>query len=728
MNNIKKDLQDIYQEPRQEDNGKQEESREYYFNPEDRTISPVVPENQEEISAIKKPKNSHKKIWITLLVLGLLVIGGFAGYEVYKNLTMSGAGGRSLGDIFINIKGPEEIISAAPAEYRFVLENKKQAALKEVELVLRFPKDFYYNSSNPQPQSLSERSPASGREELDGGLSPIPPISPQSPLFQRYVWAFPLIKPGEKIEIKVIGRMFGKVGDKKTITAELFYRLENFSSEFKEMISFTGEVTEDLIALEIEGPEKALANQEAEYVVTLSQVLIEDSSQENQLTQVGIDCVVGVDCNQPLLKDLKIFIEYPEGFELNQVSPLPKQGEGEEYWEIDSGSLGPPSGSLGPLTQAIQEIKIIGILSGESGTYKELKVRAGFDLDGGFRLPFGHELKVEWQTQESFLTLLLEPKLGLDLQVNNLSLPVYAADWGEKIRYALAYKNSGDLDVSDIILRLDFTGDLIVDWGSFSCGGKECEVMLSKHGLIQGIIWRKEQIKSLAKLEAGRSGEIDFSIALIDKPPAPDGENYHLRAQIIAQAELVDFNQSFEAMSEESDIRIKTEIKLNAEARYFTDEYLKIGSGPLPPRVGETTIYRIFWELENTSNAVKDVLVSTVLPDWMGWPDEVQVSVGEIIYDEGLGQVVWSIPEVKAYAGQTEGEIRESHFQDRAQANFEVSLTPRLNQQGQYVVLTQETSCSGTDSFTEQEVSARQGYLTTDLDYDLGAMGKGVVE
>ena len=49
--------------------------------------------------------------------------------------------------------------------------------------------------------------------------------------------------------------------------------------------------------------------------------------------------------------------------------------------------------------------------------------------------------------------------------------------------------------------------------------------------------------------------------------------------------------------SNEIVVDINTGMVFKAEARYFNDDNIAVGSGPLPPKVGETTKYRIFWNI-----------------------------------------------------------------------------------------------------------------------------------
>ncbi|MFH1111778.1 MAG: hypothetical protein V1712_01770, partial [Patescibacteria group bacterium] len=165
--------------------------------------------------------------------------------------------------------------------------------------------------------------------------------------------------------------------------------------------------------------------------------------------------------------------------------------------------------------------------------------------------------------------------------------------------------------------------------------------------------------------------------------------------------------------------KINTQLSIQAEGRYYTDQLIKIGSGPLPPRVGSTTTYNIFWRLANTINEASYVEVTTTLPQDVNWTGQTTVSHGQpLTYNPNTREVRWELNRLPAGAG----------FKfDKPEASFEVAITPVEQDADKILVLVKTTTVTAKDSFSGADLIATDKLVTTELDNDLGAQGKGVV-
>lgn len=86
------------------------------------------------------------------------------------------------------------------------------------------------------------------------------------------------------------------------------------------------------------------------------------------------------------------------------------------------------------------------------------------------------------------------------------------------------------------------------------------------------------------------------------------------------------------------------EIEFVAEAHYFSTSGVQFGFGPLPPKVGQTTGYRVFWLIRNPGLTVDSAAVTATLPPGTEWAGNVSLTHGSgISYSPANRQVTWTI-------------------------------------------------------------------------------------
>jgi len=655
-------LDELYNKNPEEEN----KEKEIYFNPEADQSDSLEKEKKASASSLdtlnhpRVKKNLFKKLTLFLLVICLIGVG----FLIWQFVQSQNEGeGDDSSDVILTLEGPEEIISGETTEYKITLENKSPRSLKEAEARVRFPSNFVAQSFEPSPVNLVEQ------EEKTIKMA-------------QYFWQFDSFPRGAKKEIIITGQTFDEIGAKQVITATLHYQPENFSSLFKTTKILESEVSNTLIGLDISSPQEVVEGAEFDYLIQIS-----PSSKTNSTTT---------------LENIHVFIQYPDDLSIDNI-----ESDLSEYVQ-EKAPVGTNSSWRIEELDREKEIKITGALTGESGEYKELVVKVGYYSGDEFRLQAG----------ESFITMIIKPAFSLSLKANNLTSENIPVNWTDEINYSLTYANEGEIELSDIILKLNFTGDDIINWLSIDCEEQEtCDFLLttSNDGATKTLLWTREQIEDLENLIPGKSGTLDLKLNLKATPPGFK-ENYHINGQAQADYKVENLRDSIQSESNQISLKIKTEIALKTEARYYTDEYLKIGSGPLPPLVGAATSFRIFWEIENGSNALKNIKLTTTLPENVSWINKTQTFQGKLEYNTFNRRVTWSINNLNA------------NLIEPAKANFEISVTPTLDQIGEYLILTRDTNLEATDNFTSESITDFNGYLTSELENDLAAQGKGRVE
>lgn len=151
--------------------------------------------------------------------------------------------------------------------------------------------------------------------------------------------------------------------------------------------------------------------------------------------------------------------------------------------------------------------------------------------------------------------------------------------------------------------------------------------------------------------------------------------------------------------------KIGTRARLLPFARYFTEDGDQLGRGPLPPQVGKTTKYWVFWNITNSTNEIKDVRVQGVLPPNVEWTGKMSASEGDApIYDPKTRTVSWRVLAIPAVPSERCPCVG---------ASFEVALTPTFEDAGKSPLLMSGITLAATDTFTGEHASVSAPKLTT---------------
>ncbi|MCD4705893.1 hypothetical protein K8R61_02320, partial [bacterium] len=496
----------------------------------------------------------------------------------------------------------------------------------------------------------------------------------------------PDIEPLAKKEIEIQGRLIGLEDEEKNLLASLSYEPSNFSSNFQELANASTIINSAAIAVNISGAEQILLNEDSEYSIK-----IKNSSDED-------------------IQNLRLLVIYPENFSAKKFGIEPdKNVEADEInfgakyniWEIGTFD-----------SEEEKEFTINGIFSDKINYEQKMIARVEIgDVNNDYNL-----------IAENFLIAqAIDKDVRLDLILNGAS-ENQAVNFGDSLNYSIIYENKGEKDFKNVQLKMriqPYFGENsidLIDWqsikdendGNINIDNKE-------------ILWTSDNILKLSSFSAGEEGVLDFSINLrqlsdILEKIGSDGGNLKIESIaeiIIGKVGETEFEMSVK--SNEIIADINTDIILNAQVQYFNEDNIAIGSGPLPPKVGETTKYRIFWKINNSLHKVKEVKIKTTLPDYVEWTDRFNQSVGELKYNEENREIVWEIDELSA-------------TKNISQLDFEIGITPTEDDLNKILVLLNKTILTAIDIETEAIISVEHKALTTDLEYDPIVNGRGLVE
>jgi len=466
-------------------------------------------------------------------------------------------------------------------------------------------------------------------------------------------------KSGGSEQFKV--RLVGNKGDVKNLTVRLDYQPQNINSRFENSATVRAEINSVLIGIKIEGPDKVIGSQDMSYIIEY------DNKTDSDIT------------------NLKIEIEYPEDFKLQDSEPEPSQDKN-NIWQIERLKAG--------------EKKIIsleGVLSGEEGQSKNLKIAIGKMEDDIFM----QYSQAEFSTQiaPSPILILIKPVNHED--ECNLNA-------GEEVNYKIEFKNNTDVALQQFVLSV-YLNDRVFDLKS----------VRSEKGFLDSrenaIVWSGSEIPKLKILEPNSTGEVSFFVEIKEEMPISGYNDKNFEAVIVANIATLTVPDKFAldelVIEKELNCKINTKLDLTSKVYYYEPRQGIYNTGLIPPKVNGLTTYTVHWQIINTSNDAENVKVRTTLPQGIGWMNYYikDIASSQVFYNERTKEVLWEISKVPSGTGVI-GSPYELVFQ--------IGLTPSVNQVGQTPIILNESTIEAKDTFTKIMLGDSTSFIDTSLPDD----------
>ncbi len=474
------------------------------------------------------------------------------------------------------------------------------------------------------------------------------------------------IGSGRAGQVVIHGTAIGSVDAQLSFAATLTYRPANFSSDFQEQTSTTVTISSSILTLNLDGPDKLSPNGVGNWTINVSNTSDHD------------------------LQGIRVEATLPNGLSLTKATPAASSGQ--TTWDIASVAKGKSS-----------TITLTGTASGNLGDSLELSVQVGILNAAG---------TVDPQAQKSLLIALVNTGLTTSIAVNGQT-DSSVINPGDTVNYTISLSNKSDVEVSDVTAAatLDGTGlDLTSLSNPLNATVKDTT-----------LTWTKTQAPGLALIKPGQSVSLTLSVGTTStiSIKTDSDRNPHISLSVVVTAPSLATNTNTTPPATVSLTKFATVFKLTADARYYDDSQIAVGSGPVPPKVGQTTAYRIMWAVTNSTSDATDMTVTTALPVGVLWTGKnIGRDAGDISFDPNSRIVRWTLNKVPAGTG---GRL------PTLTAHFEVSITPTSDQVGNVVVLTDTTSGTATDSYSSKSLSITASSLTTDVPNDPQAAGEGKV-
>ncbi len=320
----------------------------------------------------------------------------------------------------------------------------------------------------------------------------------------------------------------------------------------------------------------------------------------------------------------------------------------------------------------------------------------------------------EISNQTKVVDQALIANLIINGQSNNQNLGL-----GDTLQYSLVYRNKNQDSFKDLSIQLSIDSAPldIIDWDKIRDPNFG---RLEKSSTGKTLTWTGDQIANLKLLDGNDDGTINFSLPLKDFEQLSD-ENINDLSKVVINSKatitLLNANNQILPAIESNAITIglNSSIDLSVKGLYYYPDGTPIGSGPLPPRIGQTTGYIIAYRLSNQLHEIKDVEITTTLPPRVSWANDYQPTVGEINYDAINKKLLWTINRLPISA-------------QNAELIFQVNLIPSTTDGGKLMKLLNPTTLTAVDTVSGDTITQTYGIISTNLENDAFAIGKGIVE
>ncbi len=466
--------------------------------------------------------------------------------------------------------------------------------------------------------------------------------TPEAEFSNQSTFDIGVIKPGAKGEKTIWGYFWTEIGAEEKITSLLTYLPDERTSREQKMSALLVTLPESILKTEVTAPANALPGQE----VPVSIAVTNQSDRTISLVDIAVR-----DQNP------KSYFKIKEPMEGLSFAP----GETKTF----SGNFILPtqSGKFNLTVETSITVKSV---------YNFVQTRTVAPIEIA-SLP-NFNLKASWKT------------------------PDYL-EGGSEIPVVISWKNSGQKELKNSRLRLEFKPTGVVDLKTVA---RDNNLIIDGNDLVAD----KTNRTALSNIKPGSEDAISLKITLLSKFNAGDVENAQLEVKPVLEGELPEVTgQKASIEGTVANAPLATELTWSAQTRYFTPDGDQLGRGPLPPVVGEPTKYWIFARITNTTNAARDAVFTAMVAPGVQFTGKQSVTIGEPVkFDDKTRTVSWnqhSLP-----ANSVTGLY------------FELSISPTPQQIGQSINLIKSPRFTAADDWTGKTFSLDASDLTNILPPD----------
>ncbi len=488
-------------------------------------------------------------------------------------------------------------------------------------------------------------------------------------------WSFSLgtLVPYAKGETSLTGIMLRQEGSVGTWRAMLVFTPAGFGAEFRKSRFVTATVTSPAFITSVNTPQHAMPGKPYSFNVRIRNT------------------------TRHILPNMGVMIALPQGVPLATSDPtLVEASPGYFLWRIDT------------------------IPDGASweGT-------ATLDIPSSFVLPASMKVTVGTTSGNELITLEEHTVvLGSSIPQGNIDIRIHGSTtqgtmaFVDPLDVVVTITNPLDHDMKHITLQMEVNerpGN-ILDWSKIKSDVPVEPVSASQtDGAITHFVVSASRFAPFTLVKAGAKVAFAFTVPRSTSASpldVPQGTVPSLSST--ATITYLDGTEEATMVSSPVTISLNSNLALSLTARYFDDNHVPLGEGPVPFKVGETTRVRIPVHITNSLHE----LTSLTLDLSLGSPSVRVVSMnmeaGDMHEDAERRSVVWSLNRFPPSVSKIQGFI-------------DVSVTPSSQEADKVLHILESATLSAQDAATLGSIKIQQGLITSRLEDDPFAKGKGIV-
>ncbi|MBT3690069.1 hypothetical protein HOE31_03465 [bacterium] len=464
---------------------------------------------------------------------------------------------------------------------------------------------------------------------------------------EKNVWQLNSIGPGESASLEINGQLIGKKNDNKEFLVTLYYMPLNFNSTFKADLSSNIEINDVLFEVDIEAPSDINKGDEVEFKVNYK------NTTAQEMNGIQFEFLLG---------------DYFEIIESTSTSSL--------VFDLEK----IPAHESG-------EIYLKGVFS------KEARNEVNWQFNIKQDLVKDNVTEQRLIYIEERIIKINSPEISLILEMLNKDNLV----WGGNAEFKLNLENLGKTTINNALLTID-TNSFVIDYDRVNVANSDLQIKTLVFSPDIGGFGN-----NLKEIKEDDSYELTFSLPLLSQ-----GDDFNLISpeELMIEA-IATLSFNFATKNEKVISSLETgyiivDTELITEARYYLDQYTVVGSGPIPPTVGEETEYMIYWKVFSGPHGLNDFEVKTSLPPYITYKGgDGSTTAGSLNYDETSREIKWTLDDISA--------------RTQIMASFEVGVIPEGNQINQLLILTNPTQLTGVEKETDSPISKNSNLLTSEL-------------
>ena len=338
------------------------------------------------------------------------------------------------------------------------------------------------------------------------------------------------------------------------------------------------------IEYKVKGSNAVFSKEKTYDIVISSSPIILNVSYPKEISS-GQEITLSIDVvsnSSVVLKDSLVKVEYPYGFTYKDSNIIPSQNN--SIWNIGDLKNGDK-----------KTLSIRGVLVGQNLEDRSFGISAGIQKSSS-SVDFDTALATSIATigiRKSFFDLVIVSDL-----VGTIGRPMSVSVKWRNILPDKIINTRIEATISGSIF--DRSSVRVNDGGFYK-------------SIDNTILWDKNSTGDLASISPGDFGDVAFLVSsLPDSIQTRSVKNPHININVKSTGDRSGIETGVVSSSENITIKFPSFLTLTAKTFRNLGPFSNIG--PIPPRADKESTYTVTWTLTNTSNDLKDTLVTAFLP------------------------------------------------------------------------------------------------------------------